>query len=230
RRPAYRIFSEPSVDPRLIRATLILSAPQFVFLVLMVVPEPLTIVFLAHLGPTSVAAFRALTIVSDLTWAMPGSIGSAAEIILGQRLGSRDIPGARSFQRAARRSAVMLCGSVAAVGAALAWPLAALVTWSTTLASIAAAPLALHMLTLPLKGYAMTTLAPIRAAGDTRFTMWIGILTSLIVVSLTYIGIVRANFGLWAVPIAWITAWTARSAITTWRLRQRDWERRELAA
>ena len=50
-----------------------------------------------------VAAFRALMIVSDLTWALPGALGDASEIVLGQRIGARDYAGAKAFQREATR-------------------------------------------------------------------------------------------------------------------------------
>ena len=177
----------------------------------------------------SVAAFRALSLVSDLTWSLPGALGDASEVILGQRIGARDYAGATIFQRAATRLAVIACVAVGAIVAALAWPLAAICTLSPALASLAAAPLAVHAgVTLPLKGYAMTALAPIRGAGDTRFVMVMGIVTTAVAIAGIAAGIRWWHFGLWAVPFGWTIGWLVRSAITTARLNGGDWQRRTL--
>jgi len=114
---------------------------------------------------------------------------------------------------------------VGAIVAALAWPLAAICTLSPALASLAAAPLAVHVgVTLPLKGYAMTVLAPIRGAGDTRFVMVMGSSPR---------GRPRCDrrrdplvaLRLVAVPFGWTIGWVVRSAITTVRLNSGDWQR-----
>ncbi|MDB5026761.1 MAG: family efflux transporter, partial [Candidatus Eremiobacteraeota bacterium] len=198
---------------------------------LQIAPEPVTVGLLAPYGTESVAAFRALSLVSDITWSLPGALGDASEIVLGQRIGARDYDGAKAFLRQATRLAVIVCLLVGALVAALAWPLAAVCTLSPALATLAAAPLAVHVLvTLPLKGYAMTVLAPIRGAGDTRFVMVMGIATTLVAMAGIASGIRLLHIGLWAVPFGWTAGWIVRGAITTVRLRGGDWERRRLAA
>ncbi|HEY4440830.1 MAG TPA: MATE family efflux transporter, partial [Candidatus Elarobacter sp.] len=99
RRPHYRIFSSWRVDGALIRLTAWLSWPEFVFLVLQLLPDPVAIALLAPAGTEAVAAFRALSLVNDATWSLPGSLGDAAEIIVGQRIGARDYDGAKTFMR-----------------------------------------------------------------------------------------------------------------------------------
>ena len=231
KRPEFRIFSSWRVESALVRLTTSLSWPEFVFLTLQIAPEPVTIALLAPAGTEAVAAFRALSLVSDITWALPGSLGDASEVVIGQRIGARDYAGAKDFQRAATRLGVGICAGVGALVAVLAWPLAAVCTLSPALATLAAWPLAFHVgITLPLKGYAMTVLAPIRASGDTRFVMVMGILTAAVALAGMTLGIGVLHFGLWAVPAAWTAAWLVRSAITTARLRGGDWERRRLAA
>jgi MATE family, multidrug efflux pump len=228
--PEYRILASWRVEPALVRLTAALSWPEFVFLTLQIAPEPVAIALLAPFGTEAVAAFRALSLVSDVTWSLPGALGDAAEIVIGQRIGARDYDGAKAFRRAATRISVGICALVGALFAALAWPLAAICTLSPKLASLAALPLAAHVgVTLPLKGYAMTMLAPIRASGDTRFVMVMGILTSAVALVGMALGIRVLHLGLWAVPAAWTAAWLARSAITALRLRGGDWERRRLA-
>jgi Na+-driven multidrug efflux pump len=230
RRPELRIFASWRVDRELMRATTSLSWPEFVFLTLQIAPEPVTIGLLAPYGTDAVAAFRALSLVSDVTWSLPGSLGDAAEIIVGQRIGARDYVGAKTFLRAALRIAWRVCGGVGALVALLAWPLAALCTLNPALATVAALPLAFHVgLTLPLKGWAMTILAPIRASGDTRFVMVMGIGMTAIAIAGIAIGIRTLHLGLWAVPLAWTIAWTFRGIVTMLRLRTGNWERRRLA-
>jgi putative MATE family efflux protein len=231
RRPELGIFSSRAIDRALVRLTAALSWPEFVFLVLQIAPEPATIALLAPAGTETVAAFRALSLVSDITWSLPGSLGDASEVVLGQRIGARDYAGAQAFQRDATRIAVLVCLLVGALVAALAWPLAAICTLSSALASVAAAPLAVHVgVTLPLKGYAMTALAPIRGAGDTRFVMVMGIVTTLVAVAGIATGIRVLHLGLWGVPFGWTAGWLVRATITTVRLNGGDWQRRRIGA
>ncbi len=230
RRPELRIFATWRIDRDLVRVTTSLSWPEFVFLTLQILPEPVTIGLLAPYGTEAVAAFRALSLVNDATWALPGSLGDAAEVIIGQRIGARDYTGAKTFLRAAVRIALRVCVGVGALVALLAWPLAALCTLNPALATVAALPLALHVgLTLPLKGWAMTVLAPIRASGDTRFVMVMGIGMTAIAIGGIALGINTLHLGLWAVPLGWTAGWVFRGVVTTVRLRGGDWERRRLA-
>jgi Na+-driven multidrug efflux pump len=82
------------------------------------------------------------------------------------------------------------------------------------------------MVTLPIKGWAMISLAPIRAAGDTAFSMRVGILCSALVIPLAWIGIERLHLGLYSVALGWIAAWTVRALLTQWKLREGEWMRR----
>lgn len=230
RRPQYHILDRFDIDFRLCRAALGLALPEFVMLVLLLVPDAVTVAFLAPLGAVSVAAFRAFTLVTDLTWAAPGSFGDAIQIVIGQRLGAGDAEGARRFLRRSTRIAVIAGSIIGAIFAALSWPLTALVTLSPALASAAALPLALHLTTLPIKSYAIAVIAPIRAAGDTQFSMWNGILGALVAVTLVWSFTHVIQLGLYAVGIAWIVSWSVRSALTTLRLRRGDWSTRRLQA
>ena len=230
RRPELHVFAGRDFDLKIARANLALGWPEFVFLVLVIVPEPLTVALLAPLGVTAVAAFRALGIVSDLSWALPGSLGQAAQIVVGQRIGAGDVPGARAFARDAIRYSTIACVVVGAVTAVLARPISQLFTQSAMLAAIAAGPLAAHMATLPLKGFSMAALAPIRAAGDTRFTMWMGLISGGLSIALLWFGIATWHLALWAVPLAWIVAWSARSLVTWLRYETGDWTTRRLGA
>jgi Na+-driven multidrug efflux pump len=81
------------------------------------------------------------------------------------------------------------------------------------------------MITLPIKGWSMVALAPIRASGDTRFSMFVGILCSALVIPFAWFGIERLHFGLYSVPFGWIAAWAARALVTQLKLREGAWAR-----
>ena len=113
-----------------------------------------------------------------------------------------------------------ICGAAVAV---LAWPLSALFTLNAALANMAALPLAVHMVTLPLKGWSLQMIAPVRAGGDTRFAMLVGIMTSALVIPIAYVALERFHAGLYAIAISWTIAWATRCGLTVLRLRAFDW-------
>jgi multidrug resistance protein, MATE family len=230
RRPSYGVFSNWTFSWRLARDCAWLGTPEAVFLVGVLLPDVFIIGMLARLGPTIISAFRALNVVSDLTFIVPVPLQSATQTIIGQRLGARDVAGARLFLTRALRVSVATAFVTGAVAAALAWPLGYAFTLNATVASIAALPLALHMLTLPIKGWAMVAIAPIRASGDTRFSMMVGLVCSALVIPFAWVGIERLHLGLYSVPLGWIAAWTARALLTQWKLREGEWTRRALLA
>jgi len=222
RKPVYRIFARLDVDWALAWRCAWLGLPESVFGIAIVGPDMAIVTMLAHFSPLLVGGFRALNVVSDLTFVVPSPLQSATQTVIGQRLGAKDPEGARSFlHRAVRTTLVVTCitGIVVAI---LAWPISYLFTMNAAVASIAALPLALHMGTMPIKGYAMVALAPIRAAGDTRFSMAVGIVCGILVLAIAWYCIERLHVGLFAVPIAWIVAWSARAAITAVKLRYDD--------
>lgn len=223
RRPQLQAFRRFELDWRLAGRSALLGLPQAVYLLLVLVPDVVIVAFLAPLGARDVAAYRALALVSDLTLAVPIGLENATQTVLGQRFGARDASGARTFQAAASRYGLWLSALAGIVVACAAWPLAALVTLNADLASLAALPLALHMLTLPLKGYALVNLAPMRAAGDTAFPMLVGAVASVSVVPLAWTGVTLLHLGLFAVPGAWIGGWIFWCALVYARLRRFDW-------
>ena len=225
RRPAYRIFSKLTISLKTAWQTTLLGLPEVVFLFTVMLPDIFIVAMLAPFGATAVAAFRALNVVSDLTFVIPSPLQSATQTVVGQRIGAGDIAGAQAFFARAQRVTLLITAIAGVVAAALAWPLAFAFTLNAAVASIAALPLAVHMITLPIKGWSMVSLAPIRASGDTRFSMLVGILCSALVIPLTWFGIERLNLALYAVPIAWITAWLARALITELKLRNGAWTR-----
>ncbi len=226
RRPVYRIFADLRLSWQIAQRCAALGLPEAIFLLGVTIPDILIVAMLAPLGAIAIAAFRALNVVSDLTFVVPSPLQSATQVVIGQRLGAGDPAGARWFFERALRISVVVTTLAGALVAILAWPLAYVFTLDAAIATIAAAPLALHTVTLPLKGWAMVSLAPIRASGDTRFSMTVGILCSALVIPLAWIGIERLHLGLYSVALGWIAAWTVRALITQWKLRDGSWMRR----
>lgn len=226
RRPAYRIFAQRELSWQLARRCARLGFPEAIFLLGVTAPDIFIVAMLAPLGAMAVAAFRALNVVSDLTFVVPSPLQSATQVVIGQRLGARDPAGARWFFERSLRISLVVTTLTGAIVAVLAWPLAYIFTLDAAIATMAALPLALHMLTLPLKGWAMVSLAPIRASGDTRFSMTVGIVCSALVIPLAWIGIERLHLGLYSVALGWIAAWAMRGLLTQWKLRDGAWMRR----
>ena len=225
RKPVYRIFARRDLDRRLALRCAWLGLPESVFGFALVAPDMAVVTMLAPLGATLVAAFRALNVVSDLTFVVPGPLQSATQTVIGQRLGAGDSAGAVDFLRRALRATLVVTTATGAIVALLAWPLSFLFTMNAAVASVAALPLALHMLTMPIKGYAMVALSPIRAAGDTKFSMLVGIVCGVIVLPTAWACIEVLHVGLFAVPIAWIVAWSVRALLTAAKLRGGAWQR-----
>jgi len=226
RRRQYRIFAQRTFSRALALRCARLGLPESVFLLGVMAPDIFIVTMLAPLGAIYVAAFRAINVVSDLTFVVPVPLQQAVQIVIGQRLGAGDPEGARAFFERSRRVAFVVTTITGAVVASLAWPLAFVFTLNATVASLAALPLALHMATLPLKGWAMVSLSPIRASGDTRFSMTVGIICSALVIPFAWIGIEHLHLGLYSVALGWIAAWAVRAALTQWRLRDGSWMRR----
>ncbi len=222
-----QIFASPRIEGNLVRKTAALGLPDFVFLCLQLVSDPIAVALLAPEGARTIAALRALLITTDVTWVIPGSLGDAFQTIIGQRIGAGDYPGAREFLRKARAIALRISGIGAAAVVALGWPLSALFTFSPALATLAYGPLALHVgMTLPLKGLAMANVSPIRASGDTPWVMRMGIVTMLVSSAVLAGCVLVLHLGLWAFPIGFGAGWIYRNVATALRLRSGDWERR----
>ncbi len=227
RKPIYRIFSEFTIDWQLALRCAWLGVPESVFGFAIVGPDMAVVAMLASLGPLYIAAFRALNVVSDLTFVVPIPLQSATQTVIGQRLGARDPGGAATFLGRALRTTLLVTTLTGVLVAIFAWPLSFLFTLNAAVATAAALPLAVHMVTMPIKGWAMVALAPVRAAGDTKFSMTIGIVCGLLVLPLTWFGIERLHLGLYSVPIAWIIAWSARATLTALKIRDGTWSQRE---
>ena len=228
RRPIYQIFSSFDLNLRLALDCARLGLPEVAFLFAVIAPDSFIVAMLAPLGVVAISAFRALNVVSDITFVVPSPLQSATQTVIGQRLGAGDIEGARSFFARARKLSFWLTTLTGAICAVLAWPLGYLFTLNAFVASVAMWPLVLHMVTLPIKGYAMVSMSPIRASGDTRFSLTVGILTGILVVPVAYLCIRVFHIGLFGVPIAWIVAWGARAIATAIKLRDEAWTRRKL--
>lgn len=229
RRPELKIFERFDISWHLVKQSTILSLPEEAFLGAMLLPDLVMVGLVSSFGVATVAALRAVNVVAELSFALPGPFGYAVQTVLGQRLGARDPRGALWFHAEAMRLGTLTCAVCGGLLAALAWPMALALTFDRALAALAAGPMALYMLTMPLKGYSIIGISAIRAAGDTRFSMLAGTMTSLVVLPLAWLFIDGLRMGLFGVPLAWICGWGIRSLVTLAKLRlDRWWEREPL--
>ncbi len=134
----YRIFSELTIDWNLAVRCAWLGIPESVFGLALVGPDIAIVSMLAAVGPTAIAAFRALNVVSDLTFVVPSPLQSATQTVIGQRLGARDIPGAQWFLGRALRTTLLVSTLTGAIVAIFAWPLSYLFTLERIVATAAA--------------------------------------------------------------------------------------------
>ncbi|TAM60523.1 MATE family efflux transporter [bacterium] len=223
RRADLKILERLDIDWKLARQSVVLALPEVVFLAAMLTPDLVMVGLVAPLGVAAVAALRAINVVAELSFALPGPFGYAVQTVIGQRLGARDPQGARWFHARSLHLGTLACLIGGGVLAALAWPIAFALTLQPELAALAAGPMALYMLTMPLKGHAIIGIAAIRAAGDTRFSMLVGTITGLVVLPLAWLFIHVTGLGLFGVPLAWICGWGMRVAVTAVKLRLDPW-------
>lgn len=227
RKPAYRVFESLQIDWSLAVRCARLGLPESIFEFALFAPDVILVSLLAQLGPTIISGLRALLVVSDVTFCVPIPMQSATQTVIGQRLGARDIEGAQWFLSRSMRLAFAITTATGVLVAVLAWPFAYVFTLSPQVASVAALPLALHMATMPIKGWAMVGLSPIRAAGDTKFSMAVGLICAILVLPLCWLGIEKLHIGLFSVPVAWIIAWGTRALLTQWKLNTKAWQQAE---
>jgi hypothetical protein len=57
-----------------------------------------------------------------------------------------------------------------------------------------------------------------------------GLISGGLSIALLWFGIATWHLALWAVPLAWIVAWSARSLVTWLRYETGDWTTRRLGA
>ncbi len=125
-------------------------------------------VLLAPLGAAVVAGHQVALNVSGMVFIVPLSLGSAATILVGSRLGRGDQPGARRAHRVALGLGVGLACVSAALVLLFRYPLARVYTDNPDVIALAALLMVYNALYQISDAVQMTTICSLRGYNDTR--------------------------------------------------------------
>lgn len=184
------------------------------------------VAIVASLGAASLAAHRTLLTTVLVLWVVVFSCSSATSILAGQRLGAGDIAGVAAWRRAGTVLVVLL--SVPLVLPAVLAPRPYFSLFTTDADVIEQASQVAPLLLVLLAGMvvAMPFTGVLRAGGDTRGIMWIG-LASQVLVALTVVWLLGQvlGLGLLGVMIGLVAGWTTRAILTLLRHATGIWQR-----
>ncbi|QSB16825.1 MATE family efflux transporter [Natronosporangium hydrolyticum] len=198
--------------------------PDTVFAITAYGGDVLLVAIVATLGATSLAGYRLMVTTVTVLWVVVFSASSGLSILVGQRLGARDLTGAD----AARRSGGVLMAGMASlvVLPALFAPSAYFGLFTPEDAVIAEARSVVYVLVglVPAMVISMIMAGVLRAAGDTRSVMYAGVAGQLAVgVPVAWLTAVHLGLGLLGVYLGLLASWLTRMVVTYLRYRRRRW-------
>ncbi|WP_223884630.1 MATE family efflux transporter [Micromonospora craniellae] len=200
--------------------------PDLVFSVLAYGSEVVLVVLVATLGQQPLAGYRLMVITVTVLWAVIFGASSGIAILVGQRLGAGDLPGAHAYRRSG--AVVMAALAVIVVAAPLLAPGVVFHGFTDDPAVVAEARNVVYALIaiVPAMIVAMTLAGVLRAAGDTRGLMYIGVLSQVVVaMPLAYLCVTYTDLGLAGVYVGFATGLWVRAGLTLWRYRTGRWAR-----
>jgi putative MATE family efflux protein len=175
------------------------------------------------------AAFAAQQIVFNVAQLslLPGMAFSvAATTLVGQSLGAKEPRRAVLSGWLAVSAAVIWMSTMAVGYVVLAEPWMRLYTGDGEIVRLGITVMWILALGQPLQAMAFVLSGALRGAGDTRVTMWGGMLGTwgFRVPLAWFLGIVL-GFGLIGIWVGWIMDWLVRSLIYFWRFRSGRWQK-----
>ncbi|WP_328821926.1 MATE family efflux transporter [Nesterenkonia haasae] len=175
----------------------------------------------AVLGAVDLAGYRIASSTVAILFTVAFTCGSGISILVGHRLGARDFRHGLAYARA---GALFMGGCVGlAALPVLLIPERYVRIFSTEEAVIEAIRpvLILFWLITPLIVASIAMAAVVRAVGDTKAMMYIGIAAQLVVaLPAAWLLGVWAGWGLFGVVLALGLSWLTRTLLTIWRLRR----------
>ena len=216
-------------QPRYLRAMLRLGWPAALEAGFFHVGKLITQGMVAGLGTTAMAAnFIAFSITALLN--IPGAaLGVAATTMVGQRLGARDVAGARRTLLHITRSATLALVALAALVLPLAQPIASLYGGDGEVVHEAAQLVALNCLFMPVWALSFVLPAGLRGAGDTRHTMWVANVGMWMCrIGTGYLLGIVLGWGVVGVWLGMFADWLVRGALFWRRARGNRWLRHRL--
>lgn len=158
-----------------LRAVIRMGAPIAVHWTLDVVAFSLFVSVLARVGDAHLAAHVIVMRLVSVSF-MPGhAVGEAAGVLVGQAVGAGEPRRARSAFRSALWLAVGIMGAMGLVFVAVPGPLVQVFGASDAVQAVAVQLMWIAAGFQVFDAVAMVAFGALRGAGDTRFTMWMGI-------------------------------------------------------
>lgn len=205
-------------DAVLLRPLWGIAWPDMVFGAAAYGTDLLIMVTVTSLGADELAGFRVLGTTVAVLFIVAFTCANAITILAGQQFGAGAPAQARGYLRAgaAVMSAAVAVVAVPLLFAPAAW--ARLFTADPAVLHALAQPLRLFWVIVPAMVASLSLAGFVRAAGDTRSMMYIGILAQAGVALPTawFLG-VRAGWGLQGIVAGMACGWCLRLGLTAWR-------------
>ena len=187
----------------------------------------LTVVVATGLGPVALAAHQVVNALWGLAAFAMDALAIAAQALIGQGLGARDVPRVRAVLRRTLQWGVGFGAAIGLLIAAGGWWVTTLFTTDPQVRTAAAVALVVTGICMPMAGWVFVLDGVLIGAGDGRFLAWAGIVTLVL-----YLPLVAAVW--WWEPggaagLAWLWAafaggfMAARALTTGLRARSTAW-------
>lgn len=189
--------------------------PDMVFGAVAYGSDALIIAAVSRLDAVSLAAYRTIGATVAIAFVVAYTSSNSLSVLVGQRLGAEDRPGARSWT--APMSLLMAMGVTVVGGGALLVPDAwfSLLSGDPGVVEAAAGQRWMWLVLLPAMVMSMVLAGIIRAAGDTRSMMWIGVAAQgVFAMPLAWTLAVQLGWGLTGVVIAVVAGWVLRATLS----------------
>lgn len=186
--------------------------------------DVLLVTLVAVLGDVSLAAYRLLVTTFTILWVVVFSASSGISILAGQRLGAGDRPGADAF----RNSGTALMASLAVLVALppVLFPSAFFGLFTPDAAVVAEASSAVGVLVgiVPAMILSMSLAGVLRAGGDTKSLLYVGVAAQLLcAVPTAWFCVTVLDLGLAGIYLGLLVGWLTRALLTVLRHRTGRW-------
>lgn len=184
------------------------------------------VAIVAALGAASLAAHRTLLTTFLVLWVVVFSCSSGTSILAGQRLGAGDIAGVAAWRRAGTVLVALLTVPLVLPAALAPRTFFSLFTTDPDVIEQVSEVAPLLLAIVAAMVVAMPFTGVLRAGGDTRGIMWIG-LASQVLVALTVAWLLGQvlGLGLLGVGFGMVAGWVSRAALTLLRYAAGTWQK-----
>jgi multidrug resistance protein, MATE family len=181
--------------------------------------------FAAQLGVAELGGWRILSMIITVIWTVIFATSTGIAILIGQRLGAGDLPGAQAAQRAGLLLMALLAAAVSLPALAAPRLLIGLFTGDAAIVDAAAGAVIIVLGQVPLMVLGMVMAAALRAGGDTKSIMYASLIADYAVyVPLAFLLTQVLDFGLRGLFLGTLTFWMVRLAITYLRYARGAWK------